>query len=88
MGGIDGDYGCTVYIYIYIYIWVYITCNMMGVYKVNMGVCKVYIRCTWFYIRCIQLFQKTLSEEKQKAFKPRPKGHASMSLRTVWNVFL
>ena len=48
MGGIDGDYGCTVYIYIYIYIyiWVYITCNMMGVYKVNMGVCKVYIRCT------------------------------------------
>ena len=26
MGGIDGDYGCTVYIYI----WVYITCNMMG----------------------------------------------------------
>ena len=35
MGGIDGDYGCTVYIYIYI--WVYITCNMMGVYKVNFG---------------------------------------------------
>ena len=84
MGGIDGDYGCTVYIYI----WVYITCNMMGVYKVNMSVCKVYIRCTWFYIRCIQLFQKTLSEEKQKDFKPRPKGRASMSLRTVWNVFL
>ena len=22
---------------IYIYIWVYITCNMMGVYKVNFG---------------------------------------------------
>ena len=74
MGGLEGDYGCTVYRYI----WVYITCNMMGVYKVNIGVCKVYIRCTWFYIRCIQLFQKTLSEEKQKAFKPRPKGHASM----------
>ena len=31
-----------------------------------------------FISNCIQLFQKMLSEEKQKAFKPRPKGNMGL----------
>ena len=35
------------------------------------------------YSYCIQLFQLTLSEENQKAYKPRPQGNMG-SFKTVF----